>query len=125
MRDASRWSFGRPAAPDEKSQRSLVGPGASGDHALPAMTSVESTGATQMALNVLVAHVDEDRAQAQDSSPDPVRDLMVGLGDAIDAWVMRNGLQGVPRAIVLDQAILALNQMRPVAQIRDSSDVRA
>lgn len=45
---------------------------------------------------------------------DPTADLMNLVGVAIDTWVERHGMQNLPRDIVLQQALLALNQLASV-----------
>ena len=45
----------------------------------------------------------------RDYSTDATADLMRLVGTAIDEWAVRHNMQGLPREIVFEQALAALN----------------
>jgi hypothetical protein len=39
------------------------------------------------------------------------RDLMLRIGRAIDEWALVNGLSNMPKDIIFEQALMAMNEM--------------
>jgi hypothetical protein len=52
---------------------------------------------------------------ARPPDDDMTRDLMRRIGQAIDAWAQTYGLSNMPKDIVFEQALMALNEMHRLA----------
>ncbi|WP_330474738.1 hypothetical protein [Terrabacter sp. C0L_2] len=55
-------------------------------------------------------------------SDDLTLDLMRLIGSAIDEWSRRHGLENMPRDIVFEQALLALNEVQRAADQRGQKE---
>ncbi|WP_157421478.1 hypothetical protein [Agromyces sp. Leaf222] len=44
---------------------------------------------------------------------DPTQDLMTLIGQALDTWALRHGMENLPRDIVMEQAMPVMTQMLP------------
>lgn len=72
-----------------------------------------SVADAQAPLAPSLANRREASIQPLDTPPadDMTRDLMLRIGRAIDEWALVNGLSNMPKDIIFEQALMAMNEM--------------